>query len=97
MDSLFILTIMLEASDGTFRLWLSVAFADNLSTVATSNQKALQGAVKELKREHPTLEDRLVRYRAKRSSYDAKRIGGGTPAGSDQSRPVRHAYRDFSG
>ncbi len=66
--------------------------------MANHSKKALQGAVNDLKREHPTLEDRLVRYRAKRSTYDAKRISGGqSPATSDQSLPVRHAYRDFSG
>lgn len=62
------------------------------------SKKALQGAVSNLKREHPTLEDRLVRYREKRSTYDAKRMSGGPPPiPSDQSRPVRHAYRPFSG
>ena len=61
-------------------------------------KKALKSTMSDLKREHPTLEDRLVRYRAKRSTYDAKRISGGKPpTTSDQGRPVRHAYRDFSG
>jgi hypothetical protein len=66
--------------------------------MASQTKKALQGAVSNLKREHPTLEDRLVRYREKRDTYDAKRISGRqAPTASDQSRPVRHAYRDFRG
>jgi hypothetical protein len=60
-------------------------------------KKGLQGAVNQLRREHPTLEDRLDRYRAKRSAYDAKRVSGERTPVADHGRPVRRAYRDFSG
>ncbi len=65
--------------------------------MANHTKKALQKAVNDVKREHPTLEDRLGRYREKRSAYDAKRVNEGrsSQAASDQGRPVRHAYRSF--
>ena len=63
-----------------------------------SAKKALQGTMKQLKHEHPTLEDRLIRYRERRDSYDAKRISGQrAPTSVKHGRPVRHAYRDPSG
>ncbi len=66
--------------------------------MANHTKKALQKAVNDVKREHPTLEDRLDRYREKRSVYDAKRVNerrSSSQAASDQARPVRHAYRSF--
>jgi hypothetical protein len=54
----------------------------------------LKDAMKELQREHPTLQQRLAQYRDRRSSYDAKRLGRPTTS----STPARQSVaRDFRG
>lgn len=49
----------------------------------------LKGAMKHLKREHPTLSERLGQYRDKRTSYEAKRLARSATA----STPFRQGAR----
>jgi len=68
------------------------------TSMASETKKALRGTMKELKREHPKLPERLSRYRAQRDAYDAKRTGvEGAAWTPDLGQPVRHAYRSLDG
>jgi hypothetical protein len=42
--------------------------------------KDVREIVKNIKIEHPTLQERLERYRERRSTYEAKRLGRTGPA-----------------
>jgi hypothetical protein len=67
--------------------------------MAADNMKkdALIKRVSELRKEHPTLEERLDRYRDRRDAYEAKRMSSRTEAGGAPARPRTRRGREFRG
>ena len=54
--------------------------------------------VAELRKEHPTLEERLDRYRDRRDAYEAKRMSSRpVPASAPAKQRARRGPRQFSG
>lgn len=56
-------------------------------------KKDLTGKMKELKRAHPTLQDRLTVYRDRREAYDAKRLSHPAPAVTPAEQGARYEPR----
>lgn len=54
--------------------------------------------VDDLRRRHPSLEDRLERYRDRKEAYDAKRKGR-APAATENIQPTHHrgVSREYTG
>jgi hypothetical protein len=57
------------------------------------DDKDLQDAMAEVRREHPSLQERLDLYRDRRSSYDAKRLRRATATSTPTRQGARRQLR----
>lgn len=59
------------------------------------DKKDLESTIKDLKREHPSLQERLIAYRDRRDSYEAKRLS--RPAAATPAQARQGARRTLRG